>query len=81
MTREEAIGTIQRKVDCHGDTELMEALDMAIMALFRAVPCKECEHGWYRAYPFESRYYCLISHHYHAPDFFCKNGKPKLDET
>lgn len=81
MTREEAIGTIQRKVDCHGDTELMEALDMAIMALFRAVPCKECEYAWYRHHVTEAPYFCLIGGHFHKGDFFCRNGKPKVDET
>lgn len=64
------------------EDKIINALELAIETLKRAVPCKECEHAWFKqAAPAECPYFCLIDRHYHKGDFFCRNGKPKVDET
>ena len=61
------------------DGKFQEALKVAIDTLARAVQCQECEHAWYRHHVPEAPYFCLINGHFHKGDFFCRNGKPKLD--
>ena len=41
MTREEAIEVIEQDIPCEYDTDLIEALNMAIAAL-KAEPCEDC---------------------------------------
>lgn len=43
MTREEAIEVIEQDIPCEHDTDLIEALEMAIKALEQE-PCDECEY-------------------------------------
>lgn len=86
MDRREAIQVIKdvigQEVECNYDSVMIEALNVAVGIMTRAVPCKECAWGRFKEYMIsECPYFCMIGQHYHAPDFFCRNGKPKVDET
>lgn len=57
MTREEAIEIIKQDISCEHDTDLIEALEMAIKALEQEL-CDKCEVGnpcLYCKHEFESK--------------------------